>query len=60
MTVRDSAIELLTDWEAPDSAQDALRHAVLAFLNARDRRMPTQLRRRACHRLGSGRLRLRR
>ena len=35
MTVRDSAIELLTDWDAPNSAQDALRHAVLAFLNAR-------------------------
>ena len=34
MTVRDSAIELLTDWEAPDSAQDALRLAVL-FHHAR-------------------------
>jgi 8-oxo-dGTP pyrophosphatase MutT (NUDIX family) len=30
-----SAVELLTDWRAPDPAQDALRHAVLAFLAAR-------------------------
>ncbi|MBS9534887.1 NUDIX hydrolase [Mycobacterium sp. M1] len=35
MSVRDSAIALLTDWAAPDSGQDALRHAVLAFLHAR-------------------------
>jgi 8-oxo-dGTP pyrophosphatase MutT (NUDIX family) len=35
MTVRDSVIELLTDWTAPDDAQDALRHAVLAFVLAR-------------------------
>jgi len=33
--VRDSAIELLTHWDAPDDGQDALRQAVLAFLNAR-------------------------
>jgi 8-oxo-dGTP pyrophosphatase MutT (NUDIX family) len=35
MTVRESAIELLTEWDAPDSGQDALRQAVLAFLYAR-------------------------
>lgn len=31
MTLRDSAISLLTEWRAPDPAQDSLRHAVLAF-----------------------------
>lgn len=36
MSVRDSAIRLLTDWAAPDPGQDALRHAVLTFLHARD------------------------
>ena len=36
MSVRQSAIALLTDWQPPDPAQDSLRHAVLAFLNARD------------------------
>lgn len=35
MSVRESAIELLTDWQAPDPAQDCLRHAVLAFVHAR-------------------------
>lgn len=35
MTVHASAIALLTDWQAPDPSQDALRHAVLAFLLAR-------------------------
>ena len=35
MSVRDSAISMLTDWQAPDADQDALRHAVLAFLHAR-------------------------
>jgi hypothetical protein len=30
-----SAVETLTDWRAPDPAQDTLRHAVLAFLAAR-------------------------
>ncbi len=35
MTVRDSAIAILTRWRAPDDAQDSLRHAVLAFLHAR-------------------------
>ncbi|GAY18989.1 NUDIX hydrolase [Mycobacterium sp. shizuoka-1] len=36
MTVRDSAIALLSNWDAPDSGQDSLREAVLAFLYARD------------------------
>lgn len=36
MNLHRSAIGLLTDWVAPDSAQDTLRHAVLAFLHARD------------------------
>jgi 8-oxo-dGTP pyrophosphatase MutT (NUDIX family) len=35
LSVRESAISLLTDWQAPDPAQDALRHAVLAFVHAR-------------------------
>ena len=35
MSVRDSAIAVLTDWHAPDPAQDSVRHAVLAFLHAR-------------------------
>jgi 8-oxo-dGTP pyrophosphatase MutT (NUDIX family) len=34
-SVRDSAIELLTAWDAPNDGQDALRQAVLAFLYAR-------------------------
>lgn len=33
--VRDSAISALTAWAAPDEGQDSLRHAVLAFLDAR-------------------------
>jgi 8-oxo-dGTP pyrophosphatase MutT (NUDIX family) len=36
VSVRESAISLLTDWEAPDAAQDSLRHAVLAFVHGRD------------------------
>ncbi|GBE65693.1 NUDIX hydrolase [Mycobacterium sp. MFM001] len=36
MNVRESAIALLSDWQAPDPAQDSVRHAVLAFLYARD------------------------
>lgn len=36
MNLRDSTTALLTDWVAPDAAQDALRHAVLAFVAARD------------------------
>jgi 8-oxo-dGTP pyrophosphatase MutT (NUDIX family) len=35
MSVRDSVLEELGDWPAPDPAQDALRHAVLAFVAAR-------------------------
>jgi len=35
VSVHGSAIRALTDWQAPDPAQDALRHAVLAFLHAR-------------------------
>jgi 8-oxo-dGTP pyrophosphatase MutT (NUDIX family) len=36
VSVRESAITLLRQWAAPDPAQDSLRHAVLAFLDARD------------------------
>ena len=32
MSLHASAVEMLTDWQAPDPAQDTLRHAVLAFL----------------------------
>jgi 8-oxo-dGTP pyrophosphatase MutT (NUDIX family) len=35
LSVRDSAIAILTDWQAPDPAQDSLRHAVLAFVHSR-------------------------
>lgn len=35
MKVRDSAIDLLTRWRAPNPGQDSLRHAVLAFVQAR-------------------------
>jgi 8-oxo-dGTP pyrophosphatase MutT (NUDIX family) len=35
VSVRDSAIEILSDWRAPDPAQDSLRHAVLAFVHGR-------------------------
>ncbi len=35
MSVRESAIAMLTDWQAPDSDQDSIRHALLAFLEAR-------------------------
>lgn len=35
MTLRDSVITALTDWTAPDGAQDALRQAVLGFVLAR-------------------------
>jgi len=34
-TLHESAVALLTEWVAPDPAQDTLRHAVLSFLNAR-------------------------
>jgi 8-oxo-dGTP pyrophosphatase MutT (NUDIX family) len=36
VNVRQSAIALLREWKAPDRGQDSLRHAVLAFLDARD------------------------
>jgi 8-oxo-dGTP pyrophosphatase MutT (NUDIX family) len=36
MSLRESAIALLRDWQAPNRGQDSLRHAVLAFLDARD------------------------
>jgi 8-oxo-dGTP pyrophosphatase MutT (NUDIX family) len=35
MNIRQSAISVLTDWQAPDPAQDSLRHAVLAFVHGR-------------------------
>ncbi|AWT52815.1 NUDIX hydrolase [Mycolicibacterium smegmatis] len=35
MSLHDSATRLLTHWDAPDPAQDSLRHAVLSFLAAR-------------------------
>jgi 8-oxo-dGTP pyrophosphatase MutT (NUDIX family) len=43
VSVRESAISILTDWQAPDPAQDSLRHAVLAFVHGR-----TDACRRAC------------
>jgi 8-oxo-dGTP pyrophosphatase MutT (NUDIX family) len=36
VNVRSSAIALLSGWQAPDRAQDSLRNAVLAFLDARE------------------------
>lgn len=36
MTLRESTIEALTSWTAPDPAQDSLRHAVLSFVLARE------------------------
>ena len=36
LSVRESTIAILTDWQAPDAAQDSLRHAVLAFVEARE------------------------
>ena len=35
MSVRNSAITMLADWQAPDPAQESLRHAVLAFVHGR-------------------------
>lgn len=35
MSLHESAVTTLSGWTAPDSAQDSLRHAVLAFLAAR-------------------------
>ena len=31
MSLHESTVEALTVWQAPDPAQDTLRHAVLAF-----------------------------
>ncbi len=36
MSVRDSTIAILAEWQAPNPAQDSLRHAVLAFVRARE------------------------
>jgi 8-oxo-dGTP pyrophosphatase MutT (NUDIX family) len=36
VSVRSSAITLLSDWQPPDRSQDSLRNAVLAFLDARE------------------------
>lgn len=36
MTLHQSAVQMLNTWTAPDHAQDALRHAVLAFLDTRN------------------------
>jgi 8-oxo-dGTP pyrophosphatase MutT (NUDIX family) len=35
MSLHGSVVSTLTDWEAPDPAQDSLRHAVLGFVLAR-------------------------
>ncbi len=35
MSLHASAVDALTGWDPPDAGQDALRHAVLAFLLAR-------------------------
>ncbi|BBZ49190.1 NUDIX domain-containing protein [Mycobacterium heidelbergense] len=35
MSLRDSAISILTEWRPADPAQDSLRHAVLAFVHGR-------------------------
>lgn len=35
MSLHSSVIATLTDWEAPNPGQDALRHSLLAFLDAR-------------------------
>ena len=35
MNLHESAVATLTEWESPDAGQDALRHAVLAFLLGR-------------------------
>ena len=35
MSLHGSVVATLTDWEAPDPAQDSLRHAVLGFVVAR-------------------------
>jgi 8-oxo-dGTP pyrophosphatase MutT (NUDIX family) len=35
VSVRESAIAMLSGWDPPDAAQDSVRHAVLAFVHAR-------------------------
>jgi 8-oxo-dGTP pyrophosphatase MutT (NUDIX family) len=35
VSVRESVVWTLTDWQPPDAAQDSLRHAVLAFVQGR-------------------------
>ncbi|WP_018601474.1 NUDIX hydrolase [Mycobacterium sp. 155] len=35
MSLHASAVEILTEWQTTDPAQDSMRHAVLAFLAAR-------------------------
>jgi len=35
VSLHESAVDALTRWQAPDPAQDTLRHAMLAFLAAR-------------------------
>jgi 8-oxo-dGTP pyrophosphatase MutT (NUDIX family) len=36
VTLRESTLDALTTWAAPDPAQDTLRHAVLSFVLARE------------------------
>ncbi len=36
MSLRDSVLEALTSWQAPNPAQDTLRYAVLSFVLARE------------------------
>jgi len=36
VSLRDSAIAILAEWQAPDPGQDSLRHAVLSFVHARE------------------------
>jgi 8-oxo-dGTP pyrophosphatase MutT (NUDIX family) len=36
VTLHESTVEALTAWQAPDPAQDTLRHAVLSFVLARE------------------------
>lgn len=36
MSLRESVIAILSGWAPPDAGQDSLRHAVLAFVEARD------------------------
>jgi 8-oxo-dGTP pyrophosphatase MutT (NUDIX family) len=36
VSLRDSVVAMLSGWNAPDAAQDALRHAVLSFVLGRE------------------------